>query len=165
MARARIITPDFWLDEELAKTSERTRLIYIGLWNFADCNGIIENNTEKIRVQIFPYQKIDIKKNLDELIKLKKIIPYMIEKKDYFWIKNFRKYQKLKNPYYKYPIPPSSILQQYPTDTPPEPKEREKEREKEEKLKFNKLYPLKGRENNENLSKLSKNDFKSKMGK
>ena len=115
MPRARRITPEFWLNGELATLKDRTKLLYIGLWNFADCNGIIEYDTNKIRVQIFPYQKIDIKNNLESLIKLKKLIPYEVADKKYLWIRNFVKFQHLKKPYYQYPLPPNPVRQQYPT--------------------------------------------------
>ncbi|MDD5178309.1 MAG: hypothetical protein PHT54_03470 [Candidatus Nanoarchaeia archaeon] len=119
MPRARRITPEFWLDRELSKLSERTRLLYIGIWNFADCNGIIEYDAEMIRVQVFPYKNLNIENNLNDLIKLKKLITFEVNEKKYLWVKNFKKYQYLKKPNYRFPIPSIEVLSQYPTSVPP----------------------------------------------
>ena len=107
MARRRIIDPDFWIDDTIAKLDYKTMLLYIGLWNLADSNGVVENNEEKIRVQIFPYKKTSVVKSLETLVGLKKLIPYEVDKKKYFVIKNFKKWQKESHPAYKYPPPPT----------------------------------------------------------
>ena len=109
MARKRIIDPEFWLDEKIGKLDYKTMLLYIGLWNLADSNGIVENNEEKIKIQIFPYKKGGtIDKNLQKLVDLGKLHSYKVDKKRYFLIKNFKKYQKESHPTYKYPLPNKS---------------------------------------------------------
>ena len=104
MPRKRIIDPEFWLDEIIGKLDYKTMLLYIGLWNLADSEGIVENNEEKIKIQIFPYKRGAISKNLQKLIDLKRLELYEIDKKKYLWIKNFIKHQKIDYPTYKYPL-------------------------------------------------------------
>ena len=114
MARKRIVDPEFWKDTEISNQSERTRLLYLGSWNFADDNGIFENNIKKIRAEIFPYKSLDIEKNYNQLIKLEKFIPYEVDGKKYIWIKNFPKWQKgIKFPSYRYPLPSPELLDKY----------------------------------------------------
>lgn len=67
MARIRTIKPAFFLNNELAKLTCRTRLLFIGLWTISDRRGFVEDIPEKIRAQIFPYERIKISKLLDEL--------------------------------------------------------------------------------------------------
>ena len=113
--RKRIIDPEFFLDEEISHIDYKTRLLYIGLWTLADSNGILEDNESKIRVQIFPYQRSNISKNLQTLIRLHKLVPYEVDKKKYLLVKNFKKWQKESHPTYTHPTPASK-------DVPPEQK-------------------------------------------
>ena len=39
MARSRVIKPEFWSDEKLARVSREARLLYIGLWSTCDDAG------------------------------------------------------------------------------------------------------------------------------
>lgn len=111
MPRKRIIDPEFWLNGEIAKISDKARLTYIGLWNFADDQGVIEFDPQKIRAQIFPYNpQIKMEKYLKELIDIKKLLPFEAESKKYLFIKNFQKYQtRLVHPSFRYPSYPNQI--------------------------------------------------------
>ena len=104
--RKRIIDPEFFLNGDIAKTDYKTRLLYIGLWTLADDYGVLENDIEKIRIQIFPYTRSSVKTNIDTLVRAKKLIPYTMDEKNYFWIKNFVKYQWFSHPKHKYPTTP-----------------------------------------------------------
>ena len=60
MARNRMLNPEFWLDEELAKLSPYARLLYMGLWGICDDNyATFPNRPEWVKAQIFPYEKTD----------------------------------------------------------------------------------------------------------
>ena len=41
MARIRTIKPQFWDDLKIGRLSRDARLLYIGLWNFADDLGVV----------------------------------------------------------------------------------------------------------------------------
>ena len=105
--RKRLIDPNFWTNGIIGKLDYKTQLLYIGLWNLADSNGIVENDEDRIKVSIFPYKRSPISRNIQKLVELKKIIPYEVDKKKYLLIKNFKKWQKESHPTYSYPVPPN----------------------------------------------------------
>ena len=93
MARNRMIKPEFWEDPKIAVLSDKAKLLFIALWNFADDEGFLENNSKWIAVKCFPYEKdIKIEDFLAELFK----IGVISAKNDVIYIKNFLKHQKIK---------------------------------------------------------------------
>ena len=44
MARIRTIKPEFWSDEKVGGLPLACRLLFIGLWNFADDYGVIASS-------------------------------------------------------------------------------------------------------------------------
>ena len=93
MARNRMIKPEFWEDSKIATLSDKAKLLFIALWNFADDEGFLENNSKWISIKCFPYEKdLEIEKFLAELLKIEVICI----KNDVICIKNFLKHQKIK---------------------------------------------------------------------
>lgn len=93
MARNRMIKPEFWEDPKVALLSDKAKLLFIALWNFADDEGFLENNSKWIAVKCFPYEKnIKIENFLAELFK----IGVISTKNGVICIKNFLKHQKIK---------------------------------------------------------------------
>ena len=68
MARMRTIKPEFWTDDKIVELSLLGRLLFIGLWNFADDDGYIEYSPKRIKRLVFPDQDINVQEGLDELI-------------------------------------------------------------------------------------------------
>lgn len=94
-----MIDPDFWLDEELAKLSAYARLLYIGVWNLCDDNyATFPDRPEWIKIQVFPYDSVDVSGLLGELSASGKILPFEDGGKKYWFIKNFFKYQRIDRP-------------------------------------------------------------------
>jgi hypothetical protein len=56
MARARLLKPGFFKNEELARLSPLHRLLFAGLWTLADREGRLEDRPERIKVELFPYE-------------------------------------------------------------------------------------------------------------
>jgi len=93
VARNRMIKPEFWEDPKVALLSDKAKLLFIALWNFADDEGFLENNSKWIAVKCFPYEKnIRIENFLAELFK----IGVISTKNGVICIKNFLKHQKIK---------------------------------------------------------------------
>jgi hypothetical protein len=72
MARIRTIKPEFHDDEKIAKLSLRARLLFIGIWNYADDAGVCRAAPNFLRSKVFPYDDVtiqEIEKNLAELEK------------------------------------------------------------------------------------------------
>lgn len=70
MPRARNIKYSFFMDDKLAEENDPLgRILYIGLWTIADCNGNLEWRSKKVKAEILPYDNCDIEKlaiNLDK---------------------------------------------------------------------------------------------------
>lgn len=101
MSRSRIIRPEFWSDEKLAKHSREIRLFFAGLWGTSDDYGSTKGNAAYLRAQIFPYDDLPlntIQSWLDELEHAGRIIAYLIDDEKFYWIVNFKKHQPVDHP-------------------------------------------------------------------
>lgn len=109
MARIRTIKPDFFLDSKLAKKHPLVRIFFQGLWCLADREGRLEEDLDKLKVQIIPYDKMSAEKCLLDLHP-DFILRYEIGQKQYIQVKNFTKHQHPhpKEPKSEYPGPLSS---------------------------------------------------------
>lgn len=54
MSRIRTIKPEFWSNEKVMACSRDARLLFIGLWNYADDAGRLLNSSKSIKAQVFP---------------------------------------------------------------------------------------------------------------
>jgi len=100
MPRIRYLKPDFFKDEHIKDLPYEARLFYQGLWCYADKQGRLEDRPERLKVEIMPYDKIDIEKILTLLAAPKKnskrpyILRYSINKENYIQILQWNKHQK-----------------------------------------------------------------------
>lgn len=100
MPRIRYLKPEFFSDEDLAQLPFQTRLTYAGLWCFADKAGRLEYRPKYLKAMIFPYDNIDIEKQLDLLCNGKHgnglpfIQRYEADEKKYIQILTWEKHQK-----------------------------------------------------------------------
>jgi hypothetical protein len=113
-----MISPEFWIDEKLSLVSRDARLLFIGLWNFADDEGNLAYSPMRIKAQVFPYDTdldlATIKKLIGELITIETVIPYTINDSDYLHIRTFKDHQKINRPTpSKLPPPPHGVLSEY----------------------------------------------------
>jgi hypothetical protein len=95
MARIRTIKPDFWTDEKVVELSAFARLLFIGIWNFADDEGRIRLSEKKLRMQIFPADTVNISELLGEIRRESLITIYDIEGVSYLQVNGFSKHQKI----------------------------------------------------------------------
>jgi hypothetical protein len=102
MPRIRTIKPEFWNDQKLGQEPEAVMLVYIGLWNFSDDYGVVKGNSVWLKNQIFPYKdklRIDAFSTwLDRLAELEVIIPFTYKSESFYYIRTFRKHQKVDKP-------------------------------------------------------------------
>ena len=94
MSRIRTIKPDFFIDEDVAKLKPLTRILFTGLWCLADKAGRLEDRPQRIKIQILPYDNIDINSALDDLANASFIIRYTIEDQKLIQIRSFNKHQR-----------------------------------------------------------------------
>lgn len=69
MARIRTVKPEFWVDEKVVELDPWARLLFIGMWNFADDQGFIDFAPRRIKMQVFPGDLTDVVPLIDELLK------------------------------------------------------------------------------------------------
>lgn len=98
--RIRTIKPEFWLNERIAKLSEKTQLVAIALLNYADDEGYFYANPDVIRGQLFPFHE-DSRRITVALTELSKLDYLRIAKsedgRDYGFIVNFKNHQRVSN--------------------------------------------------------------------
>jgi hypothetical protein len=101
MARIRALKPDFFKDEDLATLPYEARLLYQGLWCFADKEGRLEDRPKYLKAEIFPYDNINIEKllnllcnpNIQDRSKKVFIRRYTVNERKYIDIPEFLKHQ------------------------------------------------------------------------
>jgi hypothetical protein len=101
--RSRVIKPEFWSDEKLARVSREARLFFAGLWSVADDHGVTHANPSLLKSHIFPYDddlKIStVKQWIDKLVDMGMLIPYTADNGEtYLFIRTFPDYQKIDHP-------------------------------------------------------------------
>jgi len=74
------------------------RLLFIGMWNFADDHGGIEYLPLQLKMRIFPADNVDVQKEIDSLIAHGFLTEYSVNGSKYLNINNFRKHQKVNRP-------------------------------------------------------------------
>ena len=67
MPRIRYLKPEFFSDEDLAELPFQARLTFAGLWCYADKAGRLEDRPKFLKAMIFPYDNVDMEKQLDML--------------------------------------------------------------------------------------------------
>ena len=93
--RARNIKPGFFLNEKLAECDFETRLLFIGLWCYADREGRFEWIPKRIEASIFPYDRtVDVEVGLCKLMSLHLITMSENGITKVGFIPNFHKHQK-----------------------------------------------------------------------
>ena len=65
--RRRMIDPAFWTDAKITAISFESRLLYIGLWQYADDEGLFVEDLKNIKMVLFPDQKFPLEKSYQEL--------------------------------------------------------------------------------------------------
>jgi hypothetical protein len=98
MARSRNIKPGFCQNELLVQLPFETRLMFALLPCFADREGRIEDRPQKIKMQIFPADNVDVNLMLQQLNDAGFINRYEVDNFFYIQIVNFVKHQ---NPHVK----------------------------------------------------------------
>jgi len=106
MARIRSIKPEFWTSEQVVDCSPMARLLFIGLWNFADDAGVHPTNLKRIKMNVLPGDEIElssIRRLIEELDGVGLIELYTVEDKEYLRVTGWDAHQKIEKPSYKYP--------------------------------------------------------------
>ena len=96
MARIRSCKPEFWLDRKLARSCSRdARLLYIGLWNYADEHARLHGDPAVIKGQVFPYDDLDVVPLIAELVVAGCVQSYEFDSDPYLFLPKLAKHQRL----------------------------------------------------------------------
>ncbi len=102
MPRIRTIKPQFWLDEHLGSICRDARLLYIGLWNLADDQGVFEYRPARIKAQLFPYDSDISGDNIGQWLQILEntgdIVRFSSNGSSFGYIPTFLKHQHIENP-------------------------------------------------------------------
>lgn len=98
MARIRTIKPEFWTDEKIVQLPFHARLLFIGMWNFADDDGRMKDHPDRIKMQVLPNDDIDITLTIDILLAANLIERWHGEEDSVLVIKGFKEHQVVSHP-------------------------------------------------------------------
>jgi hypothetical protein len=125
MARNRTISPDFWTWEAVIDCAPMTRLLFIGLWNFADDHGVQPLRPRTIRMQVFPGDEIGndtVRAMIDELASRKLVRIYEVEGIEYLAVVDWSLHHRIdKRARRRYPADPSMPVLEPPPPPAPMP--------------------------------------------
>ena len=94
-----MIDPGYWSDDKTIELEPIQRLLFIGMWNFADDAGVLKYSPKQIKAQIFPADNITPDKLDSWLINLNQIGLILFNKdKSLIKIKGWANYQKINRP-------------------------------------------------------------------
>lgn len=98
MARIRTIKPEFWVDDVMVELPYETRLLFIGLWNFVDDEGYIEDKPRRIKMMIFPADDALIEDSLSALCDSGRLHAFDSDQGPLLQVANWARHQKINRP-------------------------------------------------------------------
>jgi hypothetical protein len=111
MARARLIKPGFYKNEQLAECSLLARFIFPGLWMLADRRGRLEDRPKRLKADLLPYDDADVGALLDELVMQGLLVRYQSGDMRLIQIVSFETHQNchVREPESAYPAPQEAV--------------------------------------------------------
>jgi len=109
MPRARLISPEFWTSEAVVDCAPMTRLLLIGLSNFADDFGVQPLRPRTLRMQVFPGDAVDddqLRAMIEELAAHGLVRRYTVSDVEYVEVVDWAVHQRVaKRARRRYPAP------------------------------------------------------------
>lgn len=105
MARIRSIHPGLWTDEAFVSVSPLARLLFMGLWNEADDQGVFEWKPITLKMRLLAADSADVPALLAEMASVGMIRRFEASEKAYGAIRNFRRFQRPEKPKAYHPLP------------------------------------------------------------
>lgn len=100
MARIRTIKPEFWTNERVMECTMSARLLFIGMWNFADDLGRLPLSAKTLKAQIMPSDDVSsdvILGMVSELSRNGLVLIYEVEGRSYIQIVGWQ-HQRIDKP-------------------------------------------------------------------
>lgn len=111
MARCRNLKPGFFKNEALAELDALVRLLFAGLWCYADRDGRLEDRPKRLKAEILPYSDLDIDDALNQLSRGDDpfIVRYQVGDGRFIQVRKFREHQSPHNTEKESVIPEFSL--------------------------------------------------------
>ncbi|MBM3621810.1 MAG: hypothetical protein FJX20_14085 [Alphaproteobacteria bacterium] len=122
MARDRTLPTDFWTWEAVIDCSMMARLLFLGLWNFADDHGVQPLRPRTIRMQVFPGDAIDeetVRALIEELVARRLVRIFAVEGQEYLSVIHWEQVQRVgRRARHRYPPDPPKAVPLEPASPP-----------------------------------------------
>ena len=104
--RIRSIKPEFWSSPDIAALSDADRLLFIGLWSYADDHGRGRDDVALIVAALFPHDMVanprdtvaKVRDGLARLSEANLILRYTVASRTYFLVTGWGKHQRVDKP-------------------------------------------------------------------
>lgn len=116
--RIRSIKPEFWRSKDIRQLDWEERLLFIGLWSYVDDNGVGRDDEAEVIGDVFagdmftdPRETVArVSRGLQKLSEAGRIARYEVEGRDFLYIVNWEKHQRIDKPNKpRYPLPSASL--------------------------------------------------------
>lgn len=100
MARIRTVKPEFWTSAQVMECQPLTRLLFLGMLNFADDSGRMAYSPKTIKAQVFPSDEFsfaDIQRMIVELSSNALVLIYAVDGKEFIQITGWH-HQRIDRP-------------------------------------------------------------------
>ncbi|GAB5444940.1 MAG: hypothetical protein Fues2KO_52890 [Fuerstiella sp.] len=112
MARIRTVKPEFWVSEQVVECSITARLLFVGMLNFADDNGVHSASAKRLKMSIFPgdaFTTEQVEEWICELETNELVKRFEADGRSWLWITGFSRHQRIDRPSKSQnPLPPGS---------------------------------------------------------
>ena len=105
MSRIRTIKPEFWASPDIVRLTLPARLLFIGLWTFADDGGVLPADLVRSKMEVFPGDSFtldEIAEWVSELLRGGLLLPYSVDGRYYWQITGWH-HQRIDRPTLRYP--------------------------------------------------------------
>lgn len=110
MARIRSIHPGMFTDEQYMSLSLAAKFVWPGVWTEADDHGVLEWKPLTLKARLAPADPVDMPAIMDELVTAGLLLRFTEDGKQYAVVKGFLKWQRPKEPRYRFPFPQQAKL-------------------------------------------------------
>jgi hypothetical protein len=101
-----MIRPEFWTSESVVELPVEARLLFIGIWNFADDGGVHPWKAKQLKMKVFPSDDFggdSVEKWLNRLAAEGLIFDFESAGDRFLKVTNWEAYQVIRHPSYRYP--------------------------------------------------------------
>src|SRR5262249_24374019 len=94
--------------EQVADCSRDARLLFIGLWNFCDDQGVHPDSAKRLKMELFPNDDLSaavITQLLVELNQVGLVRRFEFSGEQYLHVTGWQKHQRVVRPHKRYPAP------------------------------------------------------------